>query len=114
MPQSVQEMVRLIRAAILEKHPLRAVYDGRQRVLCPQVLGRSRGGQTRVLCLQVGGESASGLTRDSPADWRCLSLDKLSEVARVAAVWQSADEPLRPSTCIDQIDLAVSHTSTGA
>jgi hypothetical protein len=50
----VFEVLRLIRTAILEKHALRVVYDGLERVLCPQMLGRNKNRQVRILCLQVG------------------------------------------------------------
>ena len=80
--QSTEEIVRLIRMAILEKHTLRVIYDGRERLLCPQMPGRDKAGQTRVLCLQVGGESVSGPSLAGQGDWRCLSFEKFSSVER--------------------------------
>ena len=113
--QSVQDIVRLIRAAILEKHPLRVIYDGRERWLCPQMLGRNKQGRQRVLCLQVSGESVSGLhCKDGQGDWRCLSLEKFSGVERVAGVWQTGGNSLRRPKCIDQIELEVICESTRA
>jgi predicted DNA-binding transcriptional regulator YafY len=50
--QSAEEVVRLVRAAILQKRPLRVIYDGHERWLCPQMLGRNKAGRARVLCLQ--------------------------------------------------------------
>jgi hypothetical protein len=111
--QSAEEIVRLIRTAILEKHLLRVIYDGHERWLCPQMLGRNKQGRARVLCLQVGGGSVSGLRHgDGQGDWRCLSLEKFSGVERVAGAWQTAGSFLRRPNCIDQVELEVSSEST--
>lgn len=111
--QSIDEMIRLIRTAILEKHPLKVIYDDRERWLCPQMLGRNKEGRARVLCLQMGGGSVSGLRHeDGQGDWRCLSLEKFSGVERVAGTWQTAGDSLRRPKCIDQIELEVSSEST--
>ena len=67
--QTVEEIERQICAAINEKVPLQAIYDGRVRLLCPHMLGRNRASHRRILCLQIGGESASGLERkNGPGD----------------------------------------------
>ena len=106
--QSLDEIDRLIRAAIVEKMPVRAVYDGRSRVLCPYMLGRNKEGRVRVLCLQIGGESVSGLDRkDGIGDWRCLALEKFSNVAQAKQPWQTAGGSQRRPKCLDQIELAV-------
>jgi hypothetical protein len=106
--QSIGEMDRLIRAAIRGRHTLRAIYDGKVRLLCPHMLGRNREGQVRVLCLQVGGESASRLQRKEGAgDWRCMALEKFSSVAVAEAAWQTAGSSLRRPKCIEQMELEV-------
>ncbi len=106
--QTVEEIERLIRAAITEKVPLESIYDGRVRLLCPRMLGRNRAGHRRILCLQIGGESASGLERkDGRGDWRCLALEKFSSVEQTEAVWQTAGSSLRRPNCIDRIELEV-------
>lgn len=106
--RSVCEIDRLIRAAIMEKRALRASYDGRERLLCPYMLGRNREGRVRILCLQIGGESASGLRRkEGDGDWRCLALEKFGGVALAEAAWQTPPIPLRRPNCIDQVELEV-------
>ena len=106
MTQSADEIAGMIRAAILGRHSIRAVYEGRERLLCRQMLGRNREGSSRVLCLQVGGESVSGLRRDGQGDWRCLALDKFSHVERAAAGWPIAADGPRQPNCIDRIEVA--------
>jgi hypothetical protein len=107
--QSADEMDRLIREAMIGRIPLRAVYNGGVRLLCPRILGRNRAGQVRILCLQIDGESVSGLQRkDGQDDLRCLALEKFSSVGRAEeAVWQTAGSSLRRPKCMDQIELEV-------
>jgi hypothetical protein len=79
--QTVEEIDRLIWTAMANRRPIEATYQGRFRLFCPHRLGRNREGQLRVLCYQYGGESRSGLQPlESPANWRCVALEKLSRV----------------------------------
>ena len=108
--QSESEIDGLLRRAIGEKLPISTVYDGKFRLLCPYMLGRNKDGQLRILCLQFGGESSSGLPRKAGAgDWRCLSIEKLSDVTLVVdEAWRTVSGSLRPPTCIEQVELKVS------
>ena len=59
---------------------MRAVYHGHERRLCPHRLGRNYEGPMRVLCQQYAGDSRSGRqAAGSPANWRCIAIEKLSE-----------------------------------
>jgi hypothetical protein len=54
-------------------------------------LGRNREWQLRVLCYQYGGEIQSGLHLvGSPANWRCVALEKLSRIELVEGPWRTA------------------------
>jgi hypothetical protein len=76
--QTVEDMHRLIWAAIANKQPISAVYKERYRLLCPHRLGRNRLGQPRVLCYQYGGESKTGLAPiGSPENWRCAFVNSI-------------------------------------
>ena len=102
--QAVSEVYDLLRLAAARRQPVAAVYDGLPRLLCPYVLGR-KSGRLRVLCYQFGGSSRSGLTMVSEAvgGWRCLVVERLSEVELRAEAWHS--EPHSPrQTCIDEVD----------
>jgi hypothetical protein len=106
--QATDEIDRLLRAAIVEKVPIRAIYDGGVRLLCPHMLGRNREDKVRILCLQISGESTSGLEhRNGPGDWRCLALEKFSSVDRAEAGWQTTGDYLRRPKCMVQIELEV-------
>jgi len=79
--QTVEEIYRLVWTAVSNKQPIEANYQGRHRLFGPHRLGRNREGQLRVLCYPYGGESRSGLQpAGSPANWRCVALEKLSRV----------------------------------
>ena len=60
-----------------------------------------RKGQLRVLCYQYGGESESGLQpAGSPANWRCIVLEKLSRVKLLDDAWRTAPNHSRPASCV--------------
>jgi hypothetical protein len=100
----VSEIYELLRIAAARRQPVAAIYDGLLRLLCPHVLGR-KSGRLHVFCYQFGGSSHSGLPMvpDGVGDWRCLAVEKLSQVELRAGAWHT--EPRSPrQTCIDEID----------
>ena len=102
--QAVSEIYELLRLAAARRQPVTAFYDGLLRLLCPHVLGR-KSGRLHVFCYQFGGSSNSGLPMapDGVGDWRCLAVEKLSQVELRAGAWHT--EPRSPrQTCIDEID----------
>jgi hypothetical protein len=104
--QTVEDLYRLVWTAISNKRPIEAIYQSRRRLLCPHRLGRNSSGQVRVLCYQYGGESQSGLQRsDSPENWRCLVLEKLSRVKLIEDVWRTAPNHSRPAPCVVDADI---------
>ncbi len=104
--QTVEDIYRLVRTAVVSKQPIRATYHGRDRWFCPHRLGRNNEGQVRVLCYQYAGESSSGLQADgSPANWRCIALEKLIRVQLIEGSWHTAPSHSRPQTCIVEVDV---------
>jgi hypothetical protein len=104
--QTVEDMYRLVRTAVVSKRPIRATYHGRERWFCPHRLGRNHDGQIRVLCYQYAGESSSGLqAAGSPANWRCIAVEKLSRVELLEDVWRTAPNHSRPQTCVAEVDV---------
>jgi hypothetical protein len=89
--------------AIEARRPISAVYHELPRLFCPHRLGRNKDGQFRVLCYQYGGKSRSGLEPPgSPANWRCIALEKLSAVELLDGAWRTAS---RPASCIVDPDI---------
>jgi len=104
--QTVEDIYRLVRTAVVSKRPIRAIYNSRDRWLCPHRLGRNLEGQIRVLCYQYGGESSSGLrAAGSPENWRCIGLEKLRRVELLEDVWHTAPNHSRPQTCVAVVDV---------
>ena len=95
------EIYELLRYAAARKQPLAATYDGQPRLLCPQVGGR-KSGRLHVFCYQFGGSSNSvdPLIPESRGVWRCLAVEKLSQVELRTDAWHT--EPSSPQqTCIE-------------
>ena len=104
--QTVEEIYSLIWTAVANKQPIEATYQGRLRLFCPHRLGSNREGRLRVLCYQAGGESQSGLHPvGSPANWRCVALEKLSRVKLARGAWRTAPNHSRPSSCVTEADI---------
>jgi hypothetical protein len=104
--QTVEDIYRLVWTAVQDKRPISAVYDERRRLFCPHRLGRNKKGQLRVLCYQYGGESDRGLGPvGSPANWRCIALEKLRKVELLEGTWRTAPNHSRPQTCVADVDI---------
>ena len=102
--EAVSATYELLRVAGARRQPVAAVYDGLPRLLCPHVLGR-KSGQLHAFVYQFGGSSNSGppLTAEGVGVWRCLAVEKLSQVELRADAWHTEPRSLR-QTCIDEID----------
>ena len=95
----------LLEQAIRDKQPVAARYDGGVREFCPHALGTKRG-RRHVLAYQYGGASASGLP--AGGEWRCLDVERLSEVAvRAGEEWRSAPNVFNPQSCLDEVEAVV-------
>jgi hypothetical protein len=106
--QTVEEIYRLVWTAVASKRPMEARYHGRPRRFCPHRLGRNREGQLRVLCYQYGGGSKSGLQpAGSPANWRCVALEKLTKVRLLEDTWRTAPNHSRLTSCAIEADIDV-------
>ncbi len=104
--QTVEDIYKLVWAAVANKQPMSAIYKERPRLFCPHRLGRNQDGQLRALCYQYGGESKSGLAPvGSPANWRCIVLEKLRAVELLEGSWKTAPNHSRPATCVVDADI---------
>ena len=100
----VSEVYELLRYAAARRQSVAATYDGEPRLLCPHVGGR-KSSRLHVFCYQFGGSSNS-LERLAPEGrgvWRCLAVEKLSQVELRADAWHTEVRSPR-QTCIDEID----------
>ena len=71
-----------------------------------ELLAQIRSSVLPAMCYQYGGDSERGLApAGSPANWRCMAVDELSEVRLLEDVWRTAPNHLRPQTCIAEVDV---------
>lgn len=104
--QTVEDIYRLVWTAVASKRPIEAGYQGLPRLFCPHRLGRNSAGELRVLCYQYGGESESGLQpAGSPANWRCIALEKLRQVRLRQDAWHTAPNHSRLASCVVDADI---------
>lgn len=101
----MDEIYALLRTAGARKQPVAAMYEGHPRLFCPHLLGRSRQGRRNAFCYQFGGASVSGLKTVSAGvgAWRCIVVDKLSQVELQSGEWHTEPRSIR-QTCIEEIE----------
>ena len=104
--QNPEEIHRLVQSAIRCRRPIAAAYKGYRRLLCPHRIGWNREGDRRLLSYQYGGDSESGLGA-AKDNWRCMALDKLSEVQVLEGSWHTAENHTRPATCMERVEIDV-------
>ena len=85
----------LIRQAILAEKLVTCVYDGHHRVLCPIILGHSKG-EEKALTFQVSGTSPSGLPPGG--EWRCLYLSRVRNARLTEGPWREGDRHRAPQS----------------
>jgi len=99
---------QILKSAIINKQQIFADYNGYHREMCPHILG-TKNGIIHCLFYQFGGQSSSGLVLpSSPKNWRCLEVDKLTNVVAVDGEWFTYDNySSHTQDCIESIDVEV-------
>ena len=99
----------LIREAILDKMQVIATYDGFLREMCPHAIGHKIGSGDHVLVYQFAGGSKRGLQPlGSTQNWRCMDVEKITDISVREGEWHSYSKHRGRQTCIDIIDVKVS------
>lgn len=102
------ETYELLKQAILKKQQVIATYDGFHREMCPHTLGY-KNGRAHCLFYQFGGQSSSGpIIPGSDKNWRCIPVDRLSNLVIQDGPWHTGTRHTRRQSCIDVIDVEVS------
>ena len=96
----------LVRSAILARKQIAVTYDGHEREMCPHAIG-TKNGRAQALFFQFAGGSSQGLPPGG--QWRCLSIEGLSDVAIRDGAWHTNSNHSQPSTCLDEIDVEVDY-----
>ena len=102
--QSMEDIYRLLRTAVVQRRPIAAIYDDSPRLFCPHVLGYNEPGQYRTFCYQYGGESRSAPQPQAGIGiWRCIALEKLRSVELLVGPWQT--EPHARQRCVKHVEV---------
>jgi hypothetical protein len=109
-PSESSDVYWIIEDAIRNRKIVTAVFGGKVRIMCPHTLGLNKAGSYQMLAYQFAGESNSGLGPDGSGDnWRCLPLDKLSNVTSYVGPWHTAPTHSRPQTCVKLVYVEVAY-----
>jgi len=93
----------LVRECIERRRVIAATYQGHRRLLCPHAVGYTNG-EERAIFYQTGGSSASRLGHaGSSANWRCIPLNGLSDVAVTDGQWGIGKEHRQRQSCVQQV-----------
>lgn len=104
MPSHTYE---LFAEAMAAKKPLVCMYQGHPRALCPIILGHT-GGAEKALTWQFGGSGSRGPVR---GQWKCLSLDEVSNTEIIDGPWRSGEQHSQRQSCVRDVDLDVNPDS---
>jgi hypothetical protein len=101
---------QIIRSAIQNKQQIVATYKGLIRELCPHVIG-TKAGREQALFYQFGGQSESRPIEPtgSPANWRCVPVDGLSNLSARTGAWHTASDHSKKQTCVDNVDVEITY-----
>ena len=99
----------VIRDAADSRQPIRALYEGKWRELCPYVVGISKDGHEQALFYQIGGHSKRGLDPiGSDRNWRCFPICRLTLATIIDVPWGVPNKkPRKSQTCVRQVDVKV-------
>jgi hypothetical protein len=89
--------------AISERRPVRAIYHGKERLLCPHAIGW-KNGQPKVFSLQAGGSTSQGsLPADPRQCWRSMFVDEIENPVITDDPWLTADNYLETGNGLEDI-----------
>ena len=110
LKEDVLDTYQLIAQAIQKKQQVIAAYHGYRREMCPHTLGRSRKGQRQALFYQFGGGSSSGLAPEGwPDNWRCITIDELTDVEVKDGEWHTSPVHTQLQTCVFYVEVEIDY-----
>jgi hypothetical protein len=97
----------ILARGLAERRPVRARYQGTDRLLCPHVLGWHNA-RPKVLSYQSAGETSHGpLPTDRRLRWRSMFVDEIEDAVLTDEPWESADNYIHYDTGINVVELRV-------
>ena len=92
----------LFRNAILTEQQVACSFDGRDRELCPHIIGTNKYGEEVVLAWQFAGDSSGPLPQ-----WRCLRLANVRDAQARTGRWHAGGSHKTTQQCVTSIDLDI-------
>ena len=94
------ETYGLIWRAVRSRLQLTFLYEGRPRECCPVILGYAKNGDEAVFAYQFAGSSSGKLP-----NWRCLRLEKISELQTRSGEWFEGTSHRQAQMCVQFVDV---------
>lgn len=98
----------VLEAALRQRRPVRLVYHGRLRTICPHALGWKN--DKAMLLAYQGAQPEAGPAVPAPSrGWRNLLVEEISDVALAGTGWETAENynASHPFNSIDTLVVAV-------
>ncbi len=97
---------QMLRNAILNRQNISADYKNYHRIMTPHALGH-KDGREKCLLYQFAGESSSATVfpENSPANWRCVFIDELTNVTVSGGPPITCRTHTKKQTCVDAVDV---------
>jgi hypothetical protein len=97
----------LFAQAMRARTPVRCMYDGHGRDICPIILGHTEGLE-KALVFQFSGSGSKGTVR---GHWKCFTLSKVKRAKLIDGPWQAEAEHKSAQSCVQDVDLDVNPAS---
>jgi hypothetical protein len=104
------ESYRRIWQAARARKQITFTYSERYREACPHIVGYNQSGQAAVLAFQFGGASSKPLP--PKGEWRCFSIDKMTDIQARDGRWHSGEGHSKTQPCIQFVDVDVNVPDT--
>ncbi|GLQ55468.1 hypothetical protein [Devosia nitrariae] len=98
----------LFAQAMKERKQVHCTYREHPRVVCPIILGHTKG-EEKALVFQVGGKSSQRLPPEG--EWRCFHLNEVMDVELHDGLWRADSSHRSSQHCVEDVDLDVNPDS---
>jgi hypothetical protein len=96
----------LIKEAIKNKQSITCFYNGYLRKMSPHIIG-TKNGRQQAFFYQYGGQSSQGISFNRDNNWRCIFIDKITNLSINDDKFETSDNHSQRQSCIDYVDIKV-------
>ena len=104
----VNSTYELVKKAILNKQSVTCYYNGYLRKMSPHVIG-TKNGREQALFYQYGGQSSEGISYNPSRNWRCIFIDKISNLTINNDEFKTANNHSKRHNCVDYTDAVIEY-----